>query len=56
MQTKSLVWLGLAIGSTVGSFVPMLWGASMFSFSSIIFSGIGGIAGIYIFFKIAQGY
>jgi len=55
MQNKSLVWLGLLIGSTVGGFIPMLWGAGIASFSSIIFSGIGGILGIIIFFKIAQG-
>jgi hypothetical protein len=54
MQTKSLIWLGLFIGSTIGSFIPLLWGADMFSFSSIILSGLGGIAGIYIFFKISQ--
>jgi hypothetical protein len=54
MQTKSMVWIGLAIGSTIGGFIPMLWGADMISFSSIIFSGLGGIAGIYIFFKMSQ--
>jgi hypothetical protein len=54
MESKSLVWLGLFIGSTVGSFVPLLWGSDLFSFSSIILSGLGGIAGIYIFFKLSQ--
>jgi len=55
MQTKTFVWLGLFIGSTIGSFVPMIWGGDMLSFSSIIFGGLGGIAGIIIFFKLAQG-
>lgn len=54
MESKSLVWLGLALGSTVGSLIPMLWGSDMLSFYSIIFSGLGGIAGIYIFFKISH--
>jgi len=54
MESKSLIWLGLAIGSTIGSFIPMLWGSDMLSFSSIIFSGLGGIAGIYIFYKISH--
>jgi predicted lipid-binding transport protein (Tim44 family) len=54
MQSKSLIWLGLFIGSTIGSLIPMLWGGGLFSFSSIILSGLGGIAGIYIFFKISR--
>ncbi len=47
---KPLVWIGLTVGSTLGSFVPDLWGAGIFSFSSIIFSGLGGLAGIYLGF------
>ncbi len=54
MQSKSLIWFGLFIGSTAGSFLPMLWGGSLFSFSSIILSGLGGIAGIYVFYKISR--
>jgi hypothetical protein len=54
MQTKSLVWIGAGIGSTVGSLIPMLWGADMLSFSSIIFGGLGAVAGIYVFFKLGQ--
>jgi uncharacterized membrane protein YeaQ/YmgE (transglycosylase-associated protein family) len=41
------------IGSTVGGFVPSLWGAGVFSFSSIIFSSLGAAAGIYIGYKIS---
>jgi hypothetical protein len=54
MESKSLIYLGLFIGSTVGSYVPTLWGAGFLSFSSVICSAIGGILGIYIFFKISQ--
>jgi len=39
------------IGTTVGSFVPLLWGGSLLSVTSIIFTAIGGIAGIYIGYK-----
>ncbi len=56
MQSRSLVWLGLTVGSTLGSFVPELWGSSFLSFSSVIFTAIGGIAGIWVGFKITQGY
>lgn len=54
MSQKSLIWIGLFIGSTIGSFVPELWGGGMLSISSIIFSTIGGIVGIYLGFKLGQ--
>lgn len=54
MQSKSLIYFGLFIGSTAGSYIPTLWGASFLSFSSVLFSALGGIAGIYIFYKISQ--
>ncbi|MBX4181671.1 hypothetical protein KW807_02290 [Candidatus Parcubacteria bacterium] len=54
MENKRLIWLGAAIGSTIGSYVPTLWGAGMVSFSSVILGGVGGIVGIYIFYKITR--
>jgi len=45
---------GLFLGSLAGGYVPLLWGGSVFSFSSIIFSAIGAFAGIWLGFKIAQ--
>jgi uncharacterized membrane protein YeaQ/YmgE (transglycosylase-associated protein family) len=42
------------IGGTVGSYLPALWGANMFSFSSIILGAIGSIIGIYIAFKLTH--
>lgn len=54
MNSKSMVWIGMAIGSGVGSYVPMLWGADMFSFSSVILGAVGAILGIYLGFKLSQ--
>jgi len=54
MNTKSLIWIGLFVGSTIGGFIPKLWGASFFSLSSLILSVIGGFIGIWIGFKIAK--
>lgn len=51
---KQAVWGGATIGSILGEFVPSLWGADMFSFSSVIFTALGGILGIYIAFKLSQ--
>jgi hypothetical protein len=56
MSMKTFVWGGFFIGSTIGQFVPYIWDStSMFSFSSIILSGVFGMAGIYAGYKIGKG-
>lgn len=52
MPSKTLVWLGIIIGSTIGSFVPILFGASFLSYSSVVGSGVGAIVGLFIASKI----
>lgn len=54
MNRKQAVYVGTIVGSTVGSFIPLLWGASELSFSSLIFGAIGAIVGIYLGFKMGQ--
>ncbi len=54
MSPKSLIWIGVFIGSTIGSFIPTLWGDSALSFSSIIGSTIGGVVGIWVGFKLSR--
>jgi predicted MFS family arabinose efflux permease len=56
MQPKSLTWIGILVGSTIGGFIPTLWGAGMLSMSGILFSGLGAILGIYVAFKVARTY
>lgn len=51
---KQAVWVGMLVGSTVGGMIPNLWGASIFSFSSILFGAAGGIFGIYVAFKMTR--
>ena len=50
MESK-LIWIGMAIGSTIGGLIPNLWGADIFSISSILFTAIGGIVGIWLVLK-----
>ncbi len=54
MDSKSIIWIGMVCGSLIGSFVPSIWGDGMFSMSSVIFTAVGGFAGIWIGFKISR--
>ncbi len=54
MERKKLIFIFLAIGSYVGGWIPSLWGAGMFSFSGVILSALGGIAGIWLGFKLGE--
>jgi hypothetical protein len=51
VSRKSLIWIGMTVGSLAGGYVPVLWGADMLSISSIAFSGLGGIAGIWFGYR-----
>lgn len=46
---KSVLWLLMGIGGTIGGLVPSWFGASYFSLWGILGSGIGAIAGIYFY-------
>jgi hypothetical protein len=48
------MWLFVFIGGTIGGYIPMLWGDSAFSFTSILLSGVGSILGIYLAFKMTH--
>jgi uncharacterized membrane protein YeaQ/YmgE (transglycosylase-associated protein family) len=52
---KSLIGFGLFVGSIVGGFVPSLWGDNgMFSMAGMLFSVIGGVAGIWAGYRLSQ--
>ncbi len=54
MNAKQLIWIGVFVGSTVGSYIPSLWGADLFSFSSILFGTLGAFVGIWLGYKLSQ--
>lgn len=51
---RHLIWIGVLVGSTLGGWIPTLWGAGAFSFTGIIGSTIGGLLGIYVGAKLAN--
>ncbi|MDB5237226.1 MAG: hypothetical protein JWL88_328 [Parcubacteria group bacterium] len=51
---KQMVWLGGFVGSTAGSYVPALWGGSLFSMTSIFLGAVGGAIGIIVAWKMTN--
>ncbi|MEN9614360.1 MAG: hypothetical protein RLZZ347_667 [Candidatus Parcubacteria bacterium] len=56
MNTKSLVWIGMFVGSTIGGLIPSLWGDTFLSIASVLLTAVGGIIGIWLGFKMGQDY
>lgn len=45
------VWFAVLLGSTVGGFIPDLWGAGLLSYSALILSAVGGLVGLWLVYK-----
>ncbi|MES2203337.1 MAG: hypothetical protein V4474_03395 [Patescibacteria group bacterium] len=56
MQPKTLVTIGAFVGSTVGGYLPALWGGSVFTFSSLLLGAVGAFVGIWLGWQISQRY
>ena len=55
IERKTSILLGLVLGSIIGGLVPGLWGDnSLFSFSSIIWSTVGALIGIYVAHRLSE--
>jgi hypothetical protein len=51
---KLLISIGMFGGSTIGSYIPLLWGGSLFSVTSILFSVMGGFLGIWLGYRTSK--
>ncbi|MDD4989234.1 MAG: hypothetical protein PHV42_02310 [Candidatus Pacebacteria bacterium] len=54
MEPKRIILLFALVGSSLASALPLLWGGSELSFSSVLLGGVGGILGIWIGFRISR--
>ena len=54
MSSKRAIMFAAVVGSTIGGCVPNLWHASLFSFSGLLFSTLGGLAGIWIAWRLTR--
>ncbi len=51
---KTMIWIGMFAGGIAGGYVPVLFGASLFSLASIIGNTVGGVLGVITGYKLAQ--
>ena len=56
METKTYIWTGIFIGSIIGSWIgSVLDHGNFFGLWSILFGGVGAIAGVWAGFKLGNG-
>jgi hypothetical protein len=51
---RSVIGLCLIAGSVVGGFIPTLWGASSLGVMSLLFSGAGAVAGVFVGARLSE--
>jgi len=47
------IWIGIFIGSTTGSFIPLLWGGDVFSYAGIWLGAAGAFVGIWLGYRMS---
>lgn len=52
MSDKTIIFIGMTVGSIVGGYLPTLFGVDVFSFTSILTSGVGAILGIWVAYRL----
>jgi outer membrane lipoprotein SlyB len=53
-MSKTLIWIGLFVGSTAGGYLPALFGGGSLSMWGVLGSVIGGVAGVLGGHKLGQ--
>lgn len=53
-MTKTFIWLGVIVGSSLFGAIPMLWGDDYFSGTSILLSFLGSLVGLFLGWKASQ--
>lgn len=49
---KKVIFLGMLFGSTIGGYLPTIFGYNAFSMPSILGGFIGGLLGIWLSFRL----
>jgi hypothetical protein len=51
---RGVIGLCVLVGSFVGGYVPVLWGASSLGGESLLFGALGGIVGVFAGVRISE--
>ena len=54
MKAKSLIMTGMILGSTIGGYVPAIWGSGGLSMASVVLGGVGGVLGIWAGYRVSR--
>ena len=54
MNARVLIMICVVVGSTLGGYIPALWGAGGLTLASVFFGGVGGVLGIWAGYKISR--
>jgi len=54
MSKKTLIWIGLTVGSAVGGYLPATWGGDLISFASVMLSAVCGSVGIWLGYRFGE--
>jgi hypothetical protein len=54
MSPKTFIWIGAIIGGFVGGYIPILFGVGEISISSIVWSTVGSVLGIWGAYKLTR--
>ncbi|MGZ4340492.1 MAG: hypothetical protein ACXVQ3_10585 [Gaiellaceae bacterium] len=46
-MNRKVLWMCMAVGSTVGGYLPTFAGQGSFSVASLVGSGLGAVAGVF---------
>ena len=54
MSAKRVIMFGMVVGSTLGSWVPTLWGSGWLSMGSVFCGAAGGLLGIWVGYRLSR--
>jgi len=54
MSQKSIIMFGMIVGSFAGGYLSTVLGADSLSFTSLLGSGVGGLIGIWIAYRLTR--
>ena len=56
-MNKGLMYIIIGVTTTVGAYIPTLWGADAFGGQSLLGTFIGGVAGVWLIWQMKNaGY